>query len=555
MQETGRHAADETVAATGHQRYANPQGIAGSGVGVDRQGVEKEVRQSDSGQIVFRPHRPGENQATRIDAASQRFTAKIGLGRFAIRQLPQHAARCARQQTAPHIKHLGPDLVGLIKAAKDEAGLGQPDIGAAWHGRDRTKPIIGLIGIGQPGESLGELIGLFRRQDDRIDDGVIDEGCTHRGRKAEIGHLDRGGPHRHDAGARIQCEALQIDQHIDAIGTNPLGGFAVAQSGHVDEGITRGLDATAQSRSVIATIGIEPCLEPIAIVQFEHAGDQHRGGVIVIVVREIADSQTLACRAIRRQYRRHRFDLAEIAAGKLGEDAPLNRGIHTGGQKHERHIGLRIGLCDDLVECSQIGFEQGPVAGLQAVINRPHQAGPPTRMQRQSGANALQPLDIHGQPRKRIAHDRIGLEIIGLAGDRLQQRRDRFEMAVGLLQRLPVLEPGGVVGTGKLSHASGVINRILIAMTLHADRHSQLSRQRIAGGNSQGRLDRRTGAIKVSQLASRLTEIDPIERLGGSDLRGARIRLLGILPATCQSMGNTTTPVALGLLVHNGLGR
>jgi hypothetical protein len=128
-------------------------------------------------------------------------------------------------------------------------------------------------------------------------------------------------------------------------------------------------------------------------------------------------------------------------------------------------------------------------------------------------------------------------------------------MAVGLLQRLPILEPGGVVGTGKVSHASGVIDRIFIAMTLHADRHPQLSRQRIARGNLQGRLDRRTGAIEVSELAARLTKIDPIERLAGGDLGGARIRLLGILPATRQGMGDTTTPVALGLLVHDGLGR
>ena len=124
-----------------------------------------------------------------------------------------------------------------------------------------------------------------------------------------------------------------------------------------------------------------------------------------------------------------------------------------------------------------------------------------------------------------------------------------------MLQGVAILIPGGVIGARAFGNPSGIIDRILVAMTLHADRHPQLRGQRIAGRGTQCHFHRGAGALEIAQLAARLTKIDPVKRFAGRSLRGSGVRLFSILPATCQGMGDATAPVALSLLVHGGLGR
>ena len=488
-----------------------------------------------------------EDQARGLDAERRGLAQQVLLGLRVRGEQPQHAAGYVAQQPAPEREGVGPDLVGVVERAEDEGVLGQPAGSAAGGRAHLAHPIVGLVAVGQPGGRLAELVGALRRQHDRIDDHIVDEGRAAGAGEPEPGDLYRRRTHRHDRGAGVQRVALEVDEHLDLVVADALCGLLLAQAGDVDEGVARRLEPAAHRRAVVRSVRIQPHLDALAVVQLERLHQQQRGGMGMKVVRQVAHPDASGARGRARRGRGQRCDRAVAQARMLGEGAALRRAVGTKGQEHEGVDVERLGLGEPPGQRRHVLIEAAPVAAVQRMVDDAHQARRPARLERDCRAQRLDRLGVQPQPVEGVAQRDVGIEAVGPARQRRHQRTDRGDMAVAALERDAIVEPGLVARAGALGDKLGILEQFLVAVALHAGRHPHLAGQhelRVGGKRAVGRLDH---AGEIAELASRLREVDPVDRLARGDPDGAGVCPLGLLPAAGLCMLDAGAPMALGL--------
>jgi len=79
------------------------------------QGVEKEIGQPVTGEMLGRRLPSCENKASRIDPALDGFAAKVVLDEFVRVQEPKHAPRDGREKAHPDSEKLRRDLVCVVE--------------------------------------------------------------------------------------------------------------------------------------------------------------------------------------------------------------------------------------------------------------------------------------------------------------------------------------------------------------------------------------------------------------------------------------------------------
>ena len=127
-----RHARHEGLARQRDQRQAGPQRVACRGVGVDREGVEKQIGQAMAGKMGVEIEARREHQAVGRDAARLGMAAQVVRRSGIVLQQPQHAALDLAQQTHPDVEHRRPDLVAVVERAEDEAALAASPPRRGW---------------------------------------------------------------------------------------------------------------------------------------------------------------------------------------------------------------------------------------------------------------------------------------------------------------------------------------------------------------------------------------------------------------------------------------
>ena len=103
----------------------------------------------------------------------------------------------------------------------------------------------------------------------RIGEDVIDIGCAHGPREAQVVDLDGGGTQGKDAGAAVLGETLEIDGDVDLMLPCQGGDVLVAVIGHIEKAV-EGFD---QSRPhIVLPVGAEgkgEDLEAATVVSLE----------------------------------------------------------------------------------------------------------------------------------------------------------------------------------------------------------------------------------------------------------------------------------------------
>ena len=84
MEQARRHPSGKSVSDAGEDRQGGPERIAGGGVRVAGQRVEKQIGASEPSQMIRLVAERRENEPRRVDAAGLRLLAKIG-GREVVR--------------------------------------------------------------------------------------------------------------------------------------------------------------------------------------------------------------------------------------------------------------------------------------------------------------------------------------------------------------------------------------------------------------------------------------------------------------------------------------
>ena len=137
MAEEGcRDPAGESLADPGHHRQPRPERIARRRVRIVGQGIEEQIGDAMTRQMIVRRSSAGKDEPIRSDAAVFRFPPQIANRAGIVLEQPQHAAFDVTEKPHPDVEHGGDDLVIVVEAAEHEAGLRQPGL------RPRRRPAL-----------------------------------------------------------------------------------------------------------------------------------------------------------------------------------------------------------------------------------------------------------------------------------------------------------------------------------------------------------------------------------------------------------------------------
>ena len=284
-------------------------------------------------------------------------------------------------------------------------------------------------------------------------------------------------------------------------------------------------------------------------MKLEHMRDQHCSRMLMKVIREVADAKSFAGRPGRRVHRRHCFDGTKVLANELLDHLALHPAILAGGQKHERTQVQCTALRQSLVQCGQVLVEPAPVAGIQAVINHAGQARLPVRLQGESRSKTFDRLGMTGEQLEDIAQLHVGRQVIRPSDQRLKKGISGVDRSPDPVVHIGQVDPGLMVIRLEFGHPQRILERLCRAVAFELDGQAQADRQRVGGISAQGLIGRRQSALQITQPATRLPQIDRVERLCGHDAHSAGERSLGVFPAARLAGLHAGAPVLLGLRV------
>ena len=168
-----------------------------------------------------------------LDAGALGFTAQVVAGGRVVIEQPKYRLRYTAQDRHPRGEHLRVQLVGVVEGGEDELVFRQAQF-LAGHGLAHFAARI----AGQ--ESRFHIQRLFAeqrqqafRQREAVGDHMVDARQPAGTREAEVADLHRGGAVAQDGGPCAAGQALQVDQHVDALRGDQLRGRGVVAVGHV----------------------------------------------------------------------------------------------------------------------------------------------------------------------------------------------------------------------------------------------------------------------------------------------------------------------------------
>ena len=125
---------------------------------------------------------------------------------------------------------------------------------------------------------------------DLIGNQIVDKIAARGSRKSQVTRLYRCRFQGKNTDTVTLHEPDEINQNIDAVATDHIGGFTVIQIDQVDETIAARFDSPAIDAAIIFAIGIDMHLESFSIMQAEQPMDQVGGGMIAEIIGEVTDS-------------------------------------------------------------------------------------------------------------------------------------------------------------------------------------------------------------------------------------------------------------------------
>ena len=191
-----------------------------------------------------------------------------------------------------------------LKQAKTNAASGRPSAARGGGSAIGPLPVVGLVAARKADQRLG-IVGRVRRgRDDRVAQQPVDPRRAHGAGVAQPLRLHRRRPQRHHVGRRAGGVALEVDQHVDAVGADLRREPADGPPARVDEAI-EGADEPRPHRAAVVGAGrVRGDGHARAVVRLEHAGGQRRRRVLVEVGGQVAYPQRP--RRIGRWQRRRR---------------------------------------------------------------------------------------------------------------------------------------------------------------------------------------------------------------------------------------------------------
>ena len=228
-EQTFRNAGGKVAPLLGDDRQAGPELVGGRGVAVIGGGVEAEIgclEAGDVGRIIA--FRREMDALCRNPAPLQRGEDVLARERT-VDHDPEHGAGRAAQDLRPGLKGLQGNLALGVEAREDEAIGGQPQIVTRRSGgKDAMHRIVRLVAFRQAADLLVIVRLRGGRQHDRIADDIVEIDADRGAGKAEPGDLHRCGAVIQNAAARAACEALEVDQDVDAVAPDRFRGFRIA---------------------------------------------------------------------------------------------------------------------------------------------------------------------------------------------------------------------------------------------------------------------------------------------------------------------------------------
>jgi hypothetical protein len=273
-------------------RQPAPQRVARRGVGVDVEGVEKQIGMPQPGEMLGMRQRFGEDQPGGIDAPRLGFAAQVRLGPIVRAQQPQDAAFGSRQQSHPDVEFARPDLVVVVEAAEHKIIRGQAEIRARCPCRgDGPLLIVGLITAGKADDLFAVMLLLFNGNDHRICNEIVDITGAQRPRIADVADLQGRHAPGKDARARMLGMALEIHGDVEGIAAREVDDGLIGQPAHIHEP----LDLAHQPRAM-RTVGGRPIavndnLETVAVMFAQEARHQIQRRMLMKVGRKITDAK------------------------------------------------------------------------------------------------------------------------------------------------------------------------------------------------------------------------------------------------------------------------
>ena len=133
------------------------------------QRIEHEIDMQRAAQVlrVRQPWR--KDEALGVEPAQRRSPAQIGLRFGSGACQPKDAAGNLVQDPHPSVEHGRQDLEDIVEAGIDEGTFRQAAFGTGrYDAGDLAPAVVGLVGAGEPDDSLGEMREALTRGDDGL---------------------------------------------------------------------------------------------------------------------------------------------------------------------------------------------------------------------------------------------------------------------------------------------------------------------------------------------------------------------------------------------------
>ena len=303
----------------------------------------------------------------------RRLSQKAGGHRAGVEH-PKHRCGHTLQHAHPGLPHLGVDFVDVVEHAHDRAARGQAELLAAGRGGQVPGAVVvDLVG----GRDADDLFGKQRfctgGHGVIVANHVLHKAATDSAGVAQIRDLHGRWVVGHHTVARAFGQAVQVDQDIDLVFDDQIGGLTVVHFGECSGLVAAVEHLAAQRRAVVVTGAITINLKAAAVVVAHEAQSQERRGVVAVVAGEVGDAQA-----------------ALTVVGPCLGDQALTLGVHLarkGGD--DGHVGGLVGTPQNVRARRFTRLHRAAIGmGLAQLRNDPLRQSPVGALQRHPQAVA-----------------------------------------------------------------------------------------------------------------------------------------------------------------------
>ncbi len=425
--------------------------------------VERQVGAGEAGAVLGRRDQGGKDDPLRGDATARRpRPQRLRGGGFRLQQ-PEDGTIGRLEQPEPKLENLRRELEHVVERTEHERIVGEAVELPVERGPDRPLVVVGLIGVGEANDLLGEMRLVAWGDQHGVGDDVIDPGRAERARIAEPLDLQGRRPRSEHRGEAAFRPSLQVDQDVDLVLGDAAGGLRLRPVADVDDAVEGVLEPPAVFIYRWRGEVIADDLEPLPVLRLDHPGDEVGGRMVAEIPGKIADAQpyspvTTDCRRTHgRRGRGHHEPRVFLRRRQLLRRRRLRQAQQQQGRGAvDRRLRLGHAARLALERCGKV-----PVAHAAGSMDRPQRAQRihpefPRRLENSCHVAAAAGVFEH------VCRQVENIEIafrgarFNLA-DRIQRRvsrGDRFLPAVGEAQDHSELGVGRRVNTVELDGAA-----------------------------------------------------------------------------------------------------